>query len=455
MKTTMKKILPLGLAVALLLTGCGNNPVKEAEKAIKKVTKAYKTEVAEYEGGTVTAGEIMADFTTQYSEMVYLYSLYGYELTQSEVVDIMESSMEARVRSEIIANKFDEQYALTEEELAAVEESAKSVYQTNYDSYYAISEGETDEEKDAEVREVLAKLGMDYENTYDAVLLNMKAEYMYNVVGEEITEVDEAQIKANYEEWVTEDSATYYGHPDEFAYAMTKEGVNCYWMPRGFRTVKHILLAVDAELITAYNDAVDAYDAAVARVEELEASKEGLSAGGLEALEIELIYAQAQIEPAQAAIDTALIAMCETVQDKLVDIYTRLANGESFDVLIEEYCEDPSMLTEPTKSRGYYISKDTTIWEPALQEEALALENVGDYSQQPIVTENGLHIVYYASEVASGAVNYEDVHDALYSDALIYARQEHYSEVADSWLEEANASYDVEKFIEAFSTAAE
>jgi len=455
MKSTFAKILPVGLALALLLTGCSKNHVKLSEKAIKKVNKAYETTVAKYNGGKVSAGEMMAEFTNQYNQLVILAEEYGYELTQADIQELMESCMENRVRTEVVAVKFDEKYTLTQEELAQAEETAKSVYQSNYDAYYAISDEETEEAKDAQVREILTKLGMDYDSTYDAVVMTFKNERMYIALGEEITEVTRNDVKENYDKWVTDDSDTYYGHWDDFAYAMTQPNINSYWMPSGFRTVKNILITVDESLMTAYNDAVAAYDKAVERVAELEASKEGLGAGGLEALEVEMVYAKAAIEPAQMAIDAALITMSESVQDKLVDIYTRLAAGEDFDVLVEEYCEDPSMLAEPTKTRGYYISDKCTIWDPVLQEEALALANPGDYSQQPVVTANGLNIVYYETKVKAGPVSYEDNYETLYNDTLTNARQEHYNNTIEDWFENCKASYDISSFIKAFSVAAE
>ena len=455
MKSTFAKILPVGLALALLLTGCTKDPVKLSEKAIKKVNKAYETTVAKYNGGKISAGEMMAEFTNQYNQLIILAEEYGYELTQADIQELMQSCMENRVRTEVVAVQFDAKYTLSEEELKEAEETAKSVYQANYDAYYAISDQETAEAKDAQVREILTKLGMDYDSTYDAVIMTFKNERMYIELGEEITEVTRNEVKENYDKWVNDDTDSYYGYWDEFAYAMTQPNINSYWMPSGFRTVKYIMLTVDEALMTAYNEAVAAHEAAVEYVEELEASKEGMGAGGLENLEVELVYAKANIEPTKLAVEDAKIAMCASVQDKLVDIYTRLAAGESFDTLVAEYSEDPSMQTEPTKTRGLYVSDKCTIWEPVLQEEALSLANPGDYSQQPLVTANGLYVVYYDTKVKAGPVSYEDNYEKLYNDTLINARQEHYNNTIEDWFANCKASYDITSFVKAFSAAAE
>ena len=71
----------------------------------------------------------------------------------------------------------------------------------------------------------------------------------------------------------------------------------------------------------------------------------------------------------------------------------------------------------------------------------MALEKVGDYSETPVLSEYGAHIIYYNSDVTPGVVALEDVHDALYDDTLKSKQQEHYDETVAALVEAAKPEY--------------
>ena len=91
------------------------------------------------------------------------------------------------------------------------------------------------------------------------------------------------------------------------------------------------------------------------------------------------------------------------MQDKLDDIYARIDAGEDFASLIEAYGEDPGMQNEPTKTRGYYVSANSSNWDSMFTDGAMSLAEVGDVTRTPVIGSSGIHIIRYESDVTPGA----------------------------------------------------
>ena len=115
----------LMLVLALSLTGCQQDPEKEAAKV-----------VAEVNGEAITKGEAQVVYNQMMMEMQYYYNMYGYSF------DATDKSVIASVKSETLTlmseNLALEQKAnelglgLTEEETASVDEDAQNQYEFIY-----------------------------------------------------------------------------------------------------------------------------------------------------------------------------------------------------------------------------------------------------------------------------------------------------------------------------------
>ena len=142
---------------------------------------------------------------------------------------------------------------------------------------------------------------------------------------------------------------------------------------------------------------------------------------------------QADISAAETELAPLAEACFADVQDTLDEIQARLDAGEDFQTLIDEYGEDPGMQNEPTASRGYYVSADSTAWDTAFRDAAMLLSNVGDVSE-PTLGMSGIHIIRYESDVTPGPVPLDDVRDQLYDEALTTAREENYADLVSKWV---------------------
>ena len=58
----------------------------------------------------------------------------------------------------------------------------------------------------------------------------------------------------------------------------------------------------------------------------------------------------------------------------------------------------------------------------------------------------GAHIIYYAADIESGAVPFENVRDAIFDEAMEDARDEHYETERQFWVDALNPVYSLENW---------
>ena len=126
----------------------------------------------------------------------------------------------------------------------------------------------------------------------------------------------------------------------------------------------------------------------------------------------------------------------DSLQDKIDEVNAALESGKSFDDVMAEFGEDPGMKSEPSMTTGYYVSANSTYWEDVFTQTAMSLEKIGDVSD-PVVGSNGVHIIYYNSDVTAGAVPLDEVRDELSAELLSTKQDETYDAAYQSWYDEA------------------
>ena len=497
MRRTFAKLAALMLALTLVLSGC--NLVDVDQLALiaqqrEEVAETLSTVLVEYDGGTLTAQDVMPVFYSNYSYMSQIYSSMGYEVDTETVNSILEDAVQTELENRVIAAQFEERglsLSVTEEEIA---EEADSAYQTNYEYALEYASGDTDEERAANAELVLFSEGYTPEYMYNMMLSSYQADALRADVEAEVTEVTDEELQAAYDEKVAADEETYTESPTDIESDATDASSVICWRPEGYRAVKHVLVIPEDDVLQAVTDARDAVDTAEEELAALEeelaaltdddaagdettdaAGEETTSAAGEETTgttggaandaassdasdgttdaeatdaprtaeeiqaDIDAKVAEIeQLEQAQAEAEAACLASVSGVTD---EIYAQLEAGESFDDVMAAYGEDPGMQSEPSMTTGYYVSAESTTWDANFTAGAMALENVGDYSATPVISTSGVHIIYYYEDVPAGAVPLDEVRDALYDQTLETMREEHYTEQLAAWVEALNPVY--------------
>lgn len=425
MKNTLIRVLALLVMVMLMLTGCS----KEAPDS---------TKVIEFADGTaITKGDMKMVYNDMYSYYSYLYQMY-YNVVPADLDEYTAQQTADAYLAQELTKRHAGDYGieLTAEMEAEAAENAQAEwesYLTSYINANLTEENAKDPEKARKMAERgVERLGYNYdymlkEHT-DSVLVNAIIEAMTA----DITTVDETELQAQYEKNVASDEAAFAGNVAAYEEAVSF-GETAYWIPEGYRGVQHILLKPeDTALLTEYEEC----DASVAALsDELLSAIGGNAAEGrtTDVITDELNTATAALRDVEARI----IAACQTQID---EINTKLAEGIAFPELINDYTADSDALI--------YVGAETTSLITPFKNGAMALVNEGDISA-PIVGQYGVHLIYYAEEVASGAVDFESVRDVLEAELLQAAKDAAYDAQVQAWIEESGAQIYIERWIPA------
>lgn len=442
----------MALILAICLTGCnlfGVNPQKRADREVARIEEDYAAVMAEYDGGEVTAMDIMYEFSTSYSSMLQYYPYLGLEVTEEDILQLRNDSLDSKIeRLAHVAEAERRGISLTEDELAEIDSTVEETMQSETELFMESVAGSNEEEREAETRIAMTSYGFLEPNVH-AYATEMKlVEKVEEAARAEVAEPTQEEIEAYYQEKVAEDEELYQDSPGSYEGDQTSADSVIAWNPEGYRTVKHILIIPEEDVL---NPVLDKRDEITGFEEELESLQEDLDA--LEdddptetyetdkaMMESDIQSVQERIEQAKEELAALETACLDSVRDKLEEIDTRLLQGEDFDTLIAEYGEDPGMQSEPCATRGYYVSAESTNWDTVFRDAAMLLENVGDVSA-PVIGSSGIHIIRYESDVTPGAVPLEEIADQLEEQALDQAQTEHYEAAVEEWVAAMNVTY--------------
>lgn len=435
----VKKRVFLALMMALLMaltSGC--------KLIVKDLEVDKQTVVLDVNGKTYTKGELQLMVEDELAYQEYLYAnQYGVELDVkdpeivSQVQDIVVDNV---VWQAVLEQKLAEEgyLNLTDEELAQAEQGAKDAYQSYVDlfvtNYFADSELPEDEKFAAAEEMMIAEGGYP---TLEELLENEKLlaadEKFFQQIVANVTVSDE-EVRAAYDERVAAMQAEYEMNP--YYYDMdVNEGATIYYNPAGYRYVKHILLMLPEADQTRLDELDAQIQAKQGEISALQASVD--AADATDDLEDELAALQLEY-------DTVRNAAFDNLQPKVEEVQAKIAEGQDFDALIQEYGEDPGMTEEPALSKGYLIGYTSSDYVASFQEAAMGLANVGDVSE-PVMSDYGIHMIKYISEVEEGPVPFELVQELLTAETLAAKQNEAYENAVAVWVNEANVKFDKKK----------
>lgn len=453
MRHSFAKLMALLMALLLVLSGCNLIDVDQVAvigEQRTEVEKELSTVLVEYDGGTITEFDVMASFYGNYSYIAQLYSSFGMSMDSGMVNDILQDVVDTELQSRAIAKEFESRGLTLSKTLDEIYAEADEAYQSNYDYVYENAEGDTDEVRVANTELSLYQQGYTKEYLREYFVSTYRMEAVEAAVREEISEVTDEELQAAYEEQVAADESTYTETPTKLDGTMTSADALVCWMPEGYRTVKHVLVIPEDEVLQAVTDARKAVDTAQTELETLKTElddvnddepEEGEEVRTAEEIQADIDVKEAELADLEAAAKAAETACLESVKDRTDEIYAKLEAGEDFDAVMAEYGEDPGMQSEPSMTSGYYVSADSTQWDANFTAGAMLLSQVGDYSAEPVISTSGVHIIYYNSDVTPGAVPLEDVRDALYDQTLENMKSEHYQSELTSWVDALNPVY--------------
>ena len=407
-------LLALMLVLALLVcTGCIKD--EEADK---------QTVIVKMGDTTITKGEIQTETEYMLDYYEYMYSMYygmAFDRTDANAISMaQQDAINSLIQTVVVERKIAEMGLdqFTEEELAEIETTVKELY-ASYEEFvkgYALADTElTGDELQAAIDEQMSMLG--FGSLEEMIELERDTRAQNRLVDTIIKDVavTEEEIQSEYTFRVGNAKATYTSYPEAYGTDLTNGTVGMYYVPAGYRNVKHILVTFAEEnqsLIDQINTEISA--------KQTELAAEGADTEALNAAIAEL----------ETDLATATEAAYAAIQPTIEEIQAKLAAGESFDSLIDQYNQDPGMTSSST---GYAVSAVSTNWVPEFTEASMALANIGDVSE-PVRSSYGIHLIQYVGDIAEGEISLEDVREELTSELLVDKQNEAVNTAITEWV---------------------
>ena len=398
--------------------------------------------VATFDGGEVPLDEAESLYdlsVTQYAQMGIDVVAYGMDGILREVVvdTLAEEAIVQYMAGEL-------GLGLTEEQQAQFAEEAQATYDSQVDSYYQTylaGQYESEEDGLAVAAQALDEMGYSYESYLDSLTSTQLSTNVYDYVTKDVA-VTEEDIEAAYDEYVAADEETY-ADPYQFESAFSS-GTTIYYTPEGYRNVKHILFKFSDEQAASYDElttrladleAEQLAAAATPAPEATEAAETAEAEATAEAEPTEAPRAASEIEADIAEVNAEIDALYAELMPEAEAAIERFNAGEDIDALIAELSDDNMPET------GYAVSEtaeaSTQAWDPAFTEGALSIEEVGGLSA-PVRGVYGIHLIYYAGDIAAGATPLETVHDEVEELTLQNKVSQTYADQVSAWKEELN-----------------
>ncbi len=459
-----RMFLALLLVMCIALSGCAlvvKDPVRDAQQVIVDVN-----------GETVdkqTVSQLVTNYKNNMLNYYYqLYSMYGLSFNPDSVdlSNAEQTVIDSQVEELVLKQKFAAmpELALTEEEEAAVKTHGQEEYDAQIEQikkvYLSDSEKEGDEltaEAQAYALTLDSHLNLEYyvEHAREEKIEEKLREYAIRDVA-----VTEDEIKAEYDTRVSEAKENYTSDITAFGTAVNA-GNTVYYRPAGYRYVKQILVGFPDDVksaLTAANSAMSTAQTAfnnaqTALGDNAEAlAAEGITAeekaeleGKTEELTAALTEAQTDLDAKTAAAEQAKKDAFAAVQPTVDEVMAKIAAGEDFDALMEQYNTDPGMQREPGKTNGYAVCAGFTPFETAFVDAAMALEKIGDVSEPVASDSYGYYIIRYQADIAEGEVALDDVRAVIEPEVLSDKQDTTYDAAVEQWKGEAKIKTYIER----------
>lgn len=411
-----------------------NARIAELQAQVDKYAPYYHAQiVATYgEDGVIWLKDMQAEYDAAASQ----YAGYGLDVEGMGLADMLKQSIvEGAVQDAIIAAKAEEMglTELSEEELVALEADAQKTMDVYVDYYLSnyYPDAEVTDEMRAEAEAYWDSVGVNF----DLALENLKQTAAQDAIYAEVTKdvaITEEDVQALYESMVADSKALYADDPGAFTSDYT--GGSAAYVPEGYRAVKQVLVGFDDEQSAQYKTLQSTLTSLNDELAALETAEEGAEVRTAEEINADIASCATQIEVLYSQLTPTVEEVVKAFND-----------GASIDELIEKYNSDPGMTSEPYATMGYAVSADSDSYDPAFQQAAMSIAEIGQISE-PAYGSYGIYIVYYLKDVAPGEVVLEDIRSAVEEKALSTKLTTTYNDQLAAWTEAANVQYFLENF---------
>ena len=213
-----------------------------------------------------------------------------------------------------------------------------------------------------------------------------------------------------------------------------------FYTPEGYRAIKQVLLAYPGEIDKALRNENARVNIALQAVAEAasavsEAALTGDSWDDVAGPRAEYDAAVNELTAAKQAYNEKRERLTlPLIRDTVEAINAEIDAGIDIDSVINKYSTDKN--EQNLDKGGYPVHPDSKNWPPEFLEAAGKLEKPGDLSG-PVLTDMGIHILYYAADIPAGPHELTDEErQLLNASALYYYQTQALEKLVADWTDE-------------------
>ena len=332
---------------------------------------------------------------------------------------------------------------------ASEEELLRSNAQASYDQiwmdFYQYVRDNNADFSEKEVTEWLEEIGYTLDMFFENAKAIERQFRMFDLYCADVKLTD-SEIEAYYQEtYVMPDQERYEHNIPTYEKEILLLGNESFFVPEGYRYLKWIMIPYPDELLKearpllfqlylTENALKAAYDAMAEAATVVEDMKELIS--------YRKSFDECK-EKNQAAGDelTEILSQALPLAEEIAaEVQEKLRQGTAFEQLVTKYSADDTY-ADPANP-GMPFHPDSLNWSERQREGIATMKNVGDISA-PVLASEGIYLLYYAADVASGAhVLTAEEREALSQAALYSAQMNHLNELLDEWKQDYKITAD-------------
>jgi parvulin-like peptidyl-prolyl isomerase len=347
----------------------------------------------------------------------------------------------------VIENKLSEagRNDFTDAELESLNQTARSKYEELWQLLYQQMKQKDSGVSEEAVTAQLEDMGYTFDAIYDELVLQTRQNRAIELFCQDVI-LNQSQVDEYYEEqFVAPDRADYENDIDRYDQEILMNNNEAFFTPEGYRYIRQIVLEFPQEALDAtasekvrFTRAAQSMTYALQELT-LAATQASDWSEDLAAAKAAYDEAAKALETARADYSSALeAATLPLVEDKVNEIKGQFAAGIDFKSLVSRFSTDRT--ERNISGEGYPFHPQSKQWPENFRAAAAALEKPGEISA-PVVTEQGVHIIYYDSDVPAGAhVLTDEERELLNTAALRYYQLKKLNGLIEEW----EKDYDIE-----------
>lgn len=411
-ETALKRICSVTLILTLLLACLVPALSEDQDPVVIRV-------------GKMTYSRSLVQFS--YESSLDVLQAFNGELSGEDRQSALDETIERIVNIGVMENKLKDlgQYDFTESEMNTLRYTAQQQYEKNWQELYSRAHESDGTVTEKEITQWLTEEGYTVDAFLREILINERQLRLFSIYCGD-TVLNENDVNDYYlENYVEPDREKYENDIDRYDQEIALNGGEAFFVPEGYRYIKQVVLPLPEEAAEMMKPYTRRLNSQLREAQEiyLELADAAAAAETMEDFAEEKAAYQKARKDLEAERQIYLKKQREAIPmaQETIDLIREVsAAGIPFEESIKKYSIDTS--GQYIDGPGFQFHPDSNGWPEEIRSAIAAMKKPGEISE-PVVSEAGIHIFYYAGDVPAGAHVLTEEERAVLEESAFYAAQ--------------------------------